>query len=483
MNKIAVCVLSCLMTVNVWATDEQNRHQLEQQYKLTQQQQQEQLLSGTEVLDKIITVKNQNHVEDNEASLTQAIFIAINQQDWQDVRHYLQRYQQLKYHSPVIVYFAQGMLAKSKRDYQQAEHYFKTMLEHDIDFTRGRLELARILFENHKNEEAKQHFQAIYPQLPEQIQEVIDIYLQAIEQRFQWQGSIAVGMSYNSNVNQKSGGSQCYAQFIINGQQICTQLRTAESAVSDGLWTYNATIAKHIPLYEQHSLYFKTLAYGSIYDTESSQSQQTVNTAFGYKFQNAKQSFNLYPFYEHYRHSAQSMYDAYGLGVDYNYLPNEKIGLNLQSEYQKNYFKNHINKEHDNGDIFTTYATLSYQLSPKTLAFIGVNYADKNVNDDTHSFQQYTARVGAYHVWSNQANLTALAMFKQTNYQSENILIDPKPAKNKEQNYIVSYAMPNVNFKGFYPVLGYKYSKVKSNISWFYDYDAHEVSIKLQKMF
>lgn len=86
---------------------------------------------------------------------------------------------------PVIVYFAQGILAKSKSDYQQAEHYFKTMLEHDIDFTRGRLELARILFENHKNEEAKQHFQAIYPQLPKQIQAVIDIYLQAIEQRFQ----------------------------------------------------------------------------------------------------------------------------------------------------------------------------------------------------------------------------------------------------------------------------------------------------------
>lgn len=482
MKKVVLILLGMIMGADVWATDEYNRHQLQQQYKLEQQQQEQKLLQDTTLLERQTHSKTFTLISD-EVSLTQAIFVSINQQNWQDVTNYLKRYQQLEYYSPVIVYFAQGSLARAKGKYKQAEQYFRKMMELDTEFVRGRLELARMLFENHKNNESKQQFIQLREQLPHDMQPVIDAYLEAIDYRQGWQSSLSLGWLKNTNVNQKMGQSKCYETIRLSDQEICMQLRSAEQRISDRAWTYNSTLYKQKEFKPQHSLYLKNMMYGTIYDTEVSHSQQTFNTALGYRFQNAKLSFNIAPFYEYYRFSAQSLYNGHGLTMDYSYQPNDKIDVNIQQDYQKNNFKNQKSKENYNGDILSHYLTMSYRLSPKILGFIGVSRVTKKVKDKTNSFEQYAGRLGVHYLFNNRSNLTALAMYRQTNYKAENIFIDPKPAKNKEQNYILSYAIPNFQFKGFYPILGYKYSKMKSNIAWFYDYDAHEMSIKLQKMF
>lgn len=475
---MSIVIISNFYTYNAWANDDE-RQQLQQQQQFSQLQQQEQLSEHTQIR---YTTNVLQQVQDNEYELTQAIFISINKQDWQALQYYVERYQNLSEYSDVMVNFAYGSLAREKRQYKQAEQYFRKMVQSDPDFVRGQLELARILFENQKNSEAQRIFQAIYNKMPKDIQTVIDVYLNAIQQRQNWQGSLSVGTLYQSNVNQKSGAEHCYGALVWNGEEICTQRRQAETAKKDQARNFNIHLSKPIIVDEQHRLLFKGLSYGTIYDTESKYSNQTANLSAGYSFKNATQEVNILPFYEYYRLNSRSLYDAYGLSSEYRQQLSAKTNINFQIDYQYNQFKS-SRQQDNNGRIINTYTTMTHQVSPNTIVFGGLNYAHKQVGDTTNSFQQYAARLGMYRIFNNRSALTALAMYKKTHYKQANLFIDPNPAKNKEQSYVLTYAMPNLKFKGFYPVLGYKYSQVDSNIDWFYSYKNQELSIKMQKIF
>src|SRR3546814_14142580 len=83
------------------------------------------------------------------------------------------------------------------------------------DFLPGQLELARALFENHKDREAHRAFQAAHTLLAEQgdqavnVRQTVDAFLHALEQRRGWQGRIAVGPTYSTNLNQSSDSYTC----------------------------------------------------------------------------------------------------------------------------------------------------------------------------------------------------------------------------------------------------------------------------------
>src|SRR3546814_8686029 len=60
----------------------------------------------------------------------------------------------------MLVHYAEGGLARERGDLFAAEAEYRALLELQADFLPGQLELARALFENHKDREAHRAFQA-----------------------------------------------------------------------------------------------------------------------------------------------------------------------------------------------------------------------------------------------------------------------------------------------------------------------------------
>ena len=84
---------------------------------------------------------------DSEADQGEALFNAVNRSDWQTVRPLLERYTQQSEYDPDIASFARASLARGEGKWKTAKQEYETLLQRHPDFTRGRLDYARLLFE------------------------------------------------------------------------------------------------------------------------------------------------------------------------------------------------------------------------------------------------------------------------------------------------------------------------------------------------
>ena len=95
---------------------------------------------------------------DPEADQGEALFNAVNHSDWQTVRPLLERYTQQTEYDPDIALFARASLARGEGRWKDAKQDYETLLQRHPDFTRGRLDYARLLFEGRLNREATSEF-------------------------------------------------------------------------------------------------------------------------------------------------------------------------------------------------------------------------------------------------------------------------------------------------------------------------------------
>ncbi|MES2327228.1 MAG: surface lipoprotein assembly modifier [Pseudomonadota bacterium] len=98
--------------------------------------------------------------------------------------------------------FIEGMNAYAARDFSRAEASFRKILDHDPRLLRVRLELARTLFMEKKDEQADYHFRlaaAEHPTGPVSLN--IVRFREAIRARRSWRFDIDVGFAPDSNIN------------------------------------------------------------------------------------------------------------------------------------------------------------------------------------------------------------------------------------------------------------------------------------------
>ena len=151
---------------------------------------------------------------DPEADQGEALFNAVNRSDWQTVRPLLERYTQQTEYDPDIALFARASLARGEGRWKDAKQDYETLLQRHPDFTRGRLDYARLLFEGRLNREATSEFMRLQNEdLPEAVKENIGHFRDSLNQRQSWQGSLSVGAVHNSNINEASGKVWCKTEI------------------------------------------------------------------------------------------------------------------------------------------------------------------------------------------------------------------------------------------------------------------------------
>ncbi|TOL43886.1 hypothetical protein CGH97_24915, partial [Vibrio parahaemolyticus] len=82
-------------------------------------------------------------LRNNAQDLGQAIYLAINHRQFQDVQRLLKRYQALSDADPLLILFAKAEIEKSQNHYPQAIAYYQQILALSPQFLRVKLELAR----------------------------------------------------------------------------------------------------------------------------------------------------------------------------------------------------------------------------------------------------------------------------------------------------------------------------------------------------
>jgi len=98
--------------------------------------------------------------------------------------------------------FLDGMISYSGRDYRRAEAVFRRILDHDPKLLRVRLELARTLYMEKKDEEADYHFRLAAGEHPsELVIRNITRFREAIRARRSWRFNVDIGFAPDSNIN------------------------------------------------------------------------------------------------------------------------------------------------------------------------------------------------------------------------------------------------------------------------------------------
>ncbi|QKJ51258.1 hypothetical protein G9396_11810 [Providencia rettgeri] len=145
-------------------------------------------------------------LRNNAQDLGQAIYLAINHRQFQDVQRLLKRYQALSDADPLLILFAKAEIEKSQNHYPRFIAYYQQILALSPQFLRVKLELARAYFEDNQNKESLALFQSLINDetlaLPAGVQQTIQQFIGAIENRTAWTGSLSFGYKYNSNINQ-----------------------------------------------------------------------------------------------------------------------------------------------------------------------------------------------------------------------------------------------------------------------------------------
>ncbi|MBO1929833.1 tetratricopeptide repeat protein [Providencia rettgeri] len=101
--------------------------------------------------DLSIKLNGKTIPKNNAQDLGQAIYLAINHRQFQDVQRLLPRYQQLTDADPLLILFAKAETAKAQNHYPEAIAHYQQILALSPKFLRIKLELARAYFEDNQN--------------------------------------------------------------------------------------------------------------------------------------------------------------------------------------------------------------------------------------------------------------------------------------------------------------------------------------------
>lgn len=434
----------------------------------------------------LLTIDGQAYrVGNNLDELGRAVYLSIERQQWPMVHAYLLRYDALPGRDPMLVAYANGALARADGNLEQAERYYRELLALQPDFLPGRLELARVLFENRKDGDAEQTFAQIGASLSPSdaramgLGKTVDSFMQALDNREAWQGSFAIGPTWNDNLNQSSESKVTYE--LATDEGIYRVERSLPEAVSAHGVDYEATLNKRVAISGHHGVFMRSLLYGQAYEAQSKYNEGTLINNAGYSYHDARNQYALGPSFEFNTLGDDAMYSAWGVRGEWLHTLSATRLLKLEGEYKDMVYKHAINANYDGG-IGSVYATLWQALPERWTLFGGLDLTERNARDRTVAYLQKGVRLGVAKDFDVGVSAVLFASYRKRQYDAYSAIFDARRNED-EQGYTFILRAPRLAVADIVPSLTVKYNKVQSNIDWFYDYDKTSVSLKLEKQF
>lgn len=479
-----VCLLAAFP---VWSADEDRANSLWQGAEAVRQDKSGSVAApapaGSEG-QSILVIKGQAlGVRHEPDELEMALFLGVNHRQWQDVRRFLETYRSVPGHQEHIAWFAEAALLRADGKLEQAEQAYRRMLDIRPDFLRGRIDLASVLVENHKNREAEDMLQVIMdnPALPPQVRDRLDHgFLRAIAARRAWSGSLALGIKRNTNLNQSQASKTCLL-YDPMGSGRCVFERNIPAAIAGQGVSYEAALNRRFDVVGQHGILLRGLAYGDSYRNQARFNEMTLAFYAGYSQQAPRSVFSVLPVVEINRYGNRTMYRAAGVRADLTYAATQKVTLNLFGERKKLFYRDGYDRNNDgiqDAVYVTVYRALPYQMAVS----VGVDWSSKRNDQAANSYDQRGLRLGLYKSWSKRFDASLQAIFRSRGYEGYNALLEAR-RRERTQTYIASVRAPGWQWWGFSPRLSWRHTRMRSNVDWLYTYDRNEFSLMLERAF
>lgn len=413
-----------------------------------------------------------------------ALYVTVVRRMWPEARRFLKAYRALPDADPMLVLYADGSLARQDGDLFAAERHFRELAEGHPDFLPGRLELARTLFENRKDREAGAEFRGARALLGNEgdkaggVLHNVDSFLAALRKRRGWQGSIAIGPGYSSNVNQSSGS---YACLFATDEGICLFDRKVPDPIGAAGVNFEATVARRLPLAGNNGIAMRALAYGDIYPGQGSYSQTTLTTQFGYDRRTGRSSLTLAPTFDFATYGPRSLYDAWGGRGEYMLNLSATAAVKVEASRKQFHYRQPAYRDHD-GALTEGYLTIFYALPHQWTLFGGPDIADKGADDPVNAFRQYGARFGITKALGRGASAMLFASVRHRDYRAYSELLEAH-RRDWEQNYILALKGPVIGKTRLSPSLLVQHNRVNSTVDWLYTTQRTTASLRLDYAF
>ncbi len=344
------------------------------------------------------------------------------------------------------------------------------------DFTRGRLDYARLLFKGRLNREASSEFVRLQNEdLPKAVKENIAHFQDALNQRQSWKGSLSVGAVHNSNINEGSGKVWCKTE--IDGE--CWEEFSGDNPISANGIKYEAAAVRRWQVKGRHGIAARALGYGRFYRDHRNFNEHTLNLSAGYQFENQRHAFALAPLVEWNGSGSKTLNRSYGVRSEWN-LDKGGWTWNTEAEWKRLSYADKTRLL--DGSLLSVYNTLSYFPRSDLMLYGGIDWQQRKTKDPVDSYRQISARLGAAKMFKAGLDASVSATFGIRSHREENAVLE-QHRRDKEQTYLLSIGADRWKFAGLKPVLSYKHRRVNGNTDWLYSYKQNEVGLSLVRSF
>lgn len=428
-------------------------------------------------------------VRTNLEELEPAIYIAINTGQWARLPEFVGRYRLLRAHRPALVAMAEALAARHRGDHALALRRMQAAHDADPEDARIRLELARLRFEDNQDGAARAGFaQAIAGGLPEPVQMMAQQYLLALDERARWHGSVALGLGYNDNINQANGHYSCLQAF----DDFCLFERRMPEPIASRMESYELALVRRIHLGGNHNLQLRPVAYGSHFGRQDmvsdapirDYSNQTALLYLGYHWLDARDSFGVTPYAEHYHRNGHTQYRAGGLQLEWNRALGGKwqVGSTLDA---KRYA--HTSRGLSTAADYSQYQwslSASYMPQANTSVFGGLDATRKKHSVEQASSKELALRAGLYHVFPGEGGVfvNALGILRFSRNDAFDGFLGAR-RRDRQQVYILSTGVTAWKLAGMTPELRLRHSVNRSNLDWAFGFRQTEASLLLRRNF
>ncbi|MGD8176917.1 surface lipoprotein assembly modifier [Marinimicrobium sp. ARAG 43.8] len=474
------------LLINMASAEEDTSLRLNQSIEQRSVERESELLKneqGNTSLPTLVVNGREYTVEGDVNAMGRALYTAVQQKQWPAVLSLLNAYKALPGADAMLVAYAEGGVSRVQGNLAEAEAHYRQLLDLKQDFLPGQLELARVLFEDHKNVEAQSLFDHIHQGLsPERertsgVRNTVDTFLQALDERDSWQGKIAFGPSYDDNLNRSSESYTCLIPAQGGG---CFFDRKVPDAISAPGLNYEATLEKNISLAGHHNLFVRGLAFGDSYQDYHEYNESSLTASGGYRYRSARHMMSIAPQFEQRYYGNRALYQAWGARAEWMRYVSRKTALRLEGDFKELDYRPEF--AHYDGTMSSLFATAWHAVNTQWSVFGGVDLVDRHSKEAVYAYEQVGARVGVSRRFQSGFSAVLFSAFRLREHDEFSALLEAR-RRDKEQNHTLILEAPRLAFAGFTPTLTLSHSRVSSNVDWLYSYSRNSVSLKLEHRF
>ncbi|WP_373747139.1 surface lipoprotein assembly modifier [Neisseria dentiae] len=475
----------CLMPLAAHADNEDRLMQMRQDMEYRRQEQERQAVGNEPMAYGTAGAENGD-------DLALALLKAVNAQNGQETARLLAVYEALPDYDPDMVLFARANQAVWRDDLKQASALYRSLLQRQPQFVRGRLDLARLLFVDKQNQESKALFESVkLPDMPV-INEKVKDFIRALEKRDAWNGSVSIGAGYDTNLNQSSENTMLRRQtscgFDSEGQPILDEndmlscreeelTAYAPEAEKGRMWTYEGGLNKRISLKGHHGIQLNTYAFGRLYPDRHEYSEHYLSAHPAYSFQNKDNSFHIGPLLQYEWQGGKLQNSSSGLGLGYSREWSPRASFSILAEHKYDAYRQE-DLHHFNGPQTLLFATGVYALPQEWILFGGYDYLRKNSRERVDSYRRHGLRAGVGKHFSSGIETVLQGTWRKTAYKDYHAWLETR-RRDSERIYQLDIKIHRPFLRGFTPALSLKHTRNKSS-SWINRYKRNEVSFKIE---